>query len=138
LDEVYRSVVHAAEGAGEIEATFIHEDCTPYHWILRDDHVAGLIGFGEAGLGDPAWDLVVLTRWDPGELPKVLAGYEADATFEAHVHDVYTTYAALRALVALNWLAEHGRDPSPNTAELAVSRAWERPHAEPRMAVAFR
>lgn len=119
LDEVHQSVVQAAEGAAEIGVAFIHGDCTPYHWILQAGEVAGLIDFGEAGLGDPAWDHVVLTRWDPGELPRVLAGYGADAAFEAHVHDVYRPYSALRILIALNWLAEHGRDPSPNASELA-------------------
>lgn len=109
----------AAGGADETAVAFIHGDCTPYHWILQAGEVGGLIDFGEAGLGDPAWDLVVRTRWDPGELPKVLAGYEADAAFEAHVHDVYKPYSALRILIALNWLAEHGRDPSPNASKLA-------------------
>jgi Ser/Thr protein kinase RdoA (MazF antagonist) len=118
LEQIYTSVVRAADGAAEIGVAFIHGDCTPYHWILHSGEVVGLIDFGEAGLGDPAWDLVVLTRWDPDELPEVLAGYDADAAFDAHVNDVYTPYAALRILIALNWLAEHGRDPSPDVSEL--------------------
>jgi aminoglycoside phosphotransferase (APT) family kinase protein len=113
-----RLLEQAFDRDDEIRLVPIHGDCTPYHWLLRDDDVVGLIDFGESGLGEPAWDLVTLTRWDPEELPRVLDGYGASPAFAAHVHNVFMPYSTLRSLVALNWLVRHGRDASPNVFEL--------------------
>lgn len=100
------------------ELRVLHGDCAAYHWLLDAGSVTAAIDFGDAGLGDPAWDLVVLTHWDEHRLPAVLDGYGASAAFRERVAGNYNGYRILRHLAARSWLVEHGFDPAPTIAEL--------------------
>ena len=102
------------ERMGEPERRLLHGDCTPAH-VLTDagtDDVSALIDFGDAGTGDPAWDLVVLTLWCPERLVAVLEGYGPSRGMAEHVEVVGPAYRILRHLAAAGWLAEHGFDPA--------------------------
>jgi Ser/Thr protein kinase RdoA (MazF antagonist) len=96
----------------------LHGDCAAYHWLLDAGSVTAAVDFGDAGLGDPVWDLVVLTHWDEHRLPAVLDGYGASAAFRARVAGAHDGYRIIRHLAARSWLVEHGVDPAPTIAEL--------------------
>jgi aminoglycoside phosphotransferase (APT) family kinase protein len=92
----------------------IHGDCSPQHWLVAvPEGPVGLIDLGDAGMGDPVYDLVVLTLTQPHHLPAVLDGYGADDDLRAHVAASAPGYRALRLAGEMAWLIDHGFDPSP-------------------------
>ncbi len=93
---------------------FVHGDFQPAHVLLAADRrsVTSLIDFGDAGRGDPAFDLAVLTAHDPHRLDDVMAGYQPDGRFHSHVAGVIDSYQLLRLLGEVPWLVEHGFDPA--------------------------
>jgi hypothetical protein len=97
----------------EPRQTFIHGDLQPDHVLLRYPGGRGTVflDFGDAGLGDPAWDLVVLSLYDPDRLAILLDGYRAMPTFVEHVEQVRLDYRLLRHLSTARWLTEHELDP---------------------------
>jgi Ser/Thr protein kinase RdoA (MazF antagonist) len=96
----------------------LHGDCMSIHWRIRADGVAGVLDFGDACVGDPVWDLVVLTHWDETRLPAVLHGYRAGPRLRARVRRLFAPYRVTRHLLAVDWLLEHGYDPAPTIREL--------------------
>ncbi|HEX6447371.1 MAG TPA: aminoglycoside phosphotransferase family protein [Streptosporangiales bacterium] len=98
--------------------TLLHGDCGPYHWLLRDETVVAALDFGDAGLGDPAFDLATLTLWDRDRLGVVLAGYGAEPAFAAHTRELQLPYHVIRHLAAADWLVDHGFDATPTVVEL--------------------
>jgi aminoglycoside phosphotransferase (APT) family kinase protein len=91
----------------------LHGDCMPIHVRVDGaESVVGLLDLGESSLGDPAWDLVVLTLRSPGHLPAVLEGYGADTRLQGWVEKAAPSYRAFRLLIEAGWLAEHGFDAS--------------------------
>jgi aminoglycoside phosphotransferase (APT) family kinase protein len=96
----------------------VHGDCGPYHWLLRDGTVAAVVDFGDAGRGDPCWDVAVLTLWDRHRLPAVLDGYGADEDTRDRLTAMLVPYTVVRHLLAVPWLVEHAVDPTPTVTEL--------------------
>jgi len=117
-DLLHRRMSAAFDRDRDPELRFLHGDCTPYHWLLDAGSVTAAIDFGDAGLGDPAWDLVVLTHWHEHRLPAVLDGYGASAVFREQVAGTYDGYRIIRHLGARSWLVGHGVDPARTIAEL--------------------
>ena len=74
-DEVHR----ALDAAGDVPLAFLHGDLQPEHVVLDDrgERVRALLDWGDASVGDPAWDIAVLTLDDPQQLDPVLDGYAA-------------------------------------------------------------
>ncbi len=104
--------------AGRPEA-LIHGDCSPQHWLVDPGGTAVRpIDLGDAGMGDPAYDLVVLVLTQPHHLPVVLDGYGADEDLRAHLSATAAGYRALRLAAELAWLVDHGFDPTPTVARL--------------------
>jgi len=91
----------------------VHGDCQPVHVVLAGDRrtVNGLIDFGDAGCGDPAWDLAILTLYQRQRLDDVVAGYQPGGVFHSHLARVVDAYQLLRLLGEVPWLVEHGFDP---------------------------
>jgi hypothetical protein len=100
----------------EPHQTFIHGDLQPDHVLVRcpDDRRTTFLDFGDAGLGDPAWDLVVLSLYDPDRLAILLDGYRAIPTFVEHVERLRLGYRLLRHMSVARNLAEHALDPGPD------------------------
>ena len=96
----------------------LHGDCQPDHFLLEGDRVAGVIDFGDACSGDPAWDLAVLTLWQPERLIDVLAGYAPDPVTRTRLRRIVPVYRTLRHLGAARWQRQHGYDPTPDLAAL--------------------
>ncbi|MDH5236770.1 MAG: aminoglycoside phosphotransferase family protein [Acidimicrobiia bacterium] len=105
----------------EVSGLLVHGDCQPDHFLLDDDrrNVTGIIDFGDAGLGDPLWDLAVLTVDHPERLPDVLDGYQPNERLAARAERELPAYHALRCLTDIRWLREHGFDPGYCTDRLA-------------------
>lgn len=97
----------------EPRQTFIHGDLQPEHVLLRRPGGPSTVflDFGDSGVGDPAWDLVALSLYDPDRLAIFLDGYRALPGFVEHVEQVRLGYRVLRHLSAARWLHERGLDP---------------------------
>jgi Ser/Thr protein kinase RdoA (MazF antagonist) len=92
---------------GQPQISTIHGDCKPAHLLHRGGRIAGVLDFGDYAHGDPAYDLIALTLWQPEQLGQVLAGYEADREFSSHVRAAAAAYRPLRLLAGALWLNEH-------------------------------
>jgi aminoglycoside phosphotransferase (APT) family kinase protein len=99
-----------------VELVFTHGDLQAEH-VLVGDHgtIAGVIDWGDAGLGDPLYDLAVLTVGHGEHLDDVLVGYGEDVD-----RDVISAYWTLRRLGAVRWMTEHGYDPGGDIAALDI------------------
>ena len=133
VGELRRRMSAAFDRASDPALRLLHGDCAPYHWLLNGDAVTAALDFGDAGAGDPAWDLVVLTHWDEQRLPAVLDGYRASTALRAHLAETFDGYRIVRHLAARSWLVEHGFDPAPTVAELVrLARTDPRSGRTPR------
>jgi aminoglycoside phosphotransferase (APT) family kinase protein len=111
--------VGAEAGADDVPPKcLLHGDSASIHWRIDGDGSAGMLDLGDACVGDPVWDLVVLTHWDEARLPAVLDGYRADDLLRARVRRRYEPYRVVRHLLAVDWLIEHGYDPAATVREL--------------------
>lgn len=97
--------------AGAVAGVQVHGDCQPDHFLLDGARrrVVGVLDFGDAGLGDPLWDVAVLTFDHPERTGAVLAGY-ADRALTDRAEVELAGYRALRCLTEIRWLTEHGYD----------------------------
>ena len=99
-------------------AAVLHGDLLPQNllWDFHDDGRISVIDWECARIGDPAYDLAVVTRGarkplkETGGLPRLLDFYNAAGTSlaadDVRVHEL---------LVHLRWLAESGRDEAAGT-----------------------
>jgi aminoglycoside phosphotransferase (APT) family kinase protein len=106
------------------ELCLLHGDCLPDHFFLAPGtgRVTGLIDFGDSVLGDPIWDLAVLTLWDPDKLPFVLDGYQPDEQMQRRMAALLHPYQLLRHLRAAHWMRDHGYSDEPDLE--AARRGW--------------
>lgn len=105
----------AARDSAATEA-FVHGDLQPAHVFVTDDNkVAGVIDWGDAGVGDPHYDLAVLTVGHTERLEALIAGYDADVDVER-----IRGYWSWRRLGSVRWMIEHGFDASGDVAALAL------------------
>lgn len=109
---VARQVRAAVAATVEPPCRLLHGDCQPDHVLVDGETVTGFLDFGDAGTGDPAWDLAVLTLDSPDRLPDVLHGYRPGGTLPDALPTMIPTYHALRHLTAANWLSTRDRDSS--------------------------
>ena len=118
LDAAYREAARHDAVRGLSLTRLLHGDCGTWHWRVRPDGTAAMIDFGEAGTGDPLWDIAVLVHWDPHRLPAVLDGYGADSALRQRARRLLLPYRITRHLRGLTWLVDHGYDPAATVAEL--------------------
>lgn len=97
---------------------FTHGDLQVAHVFVEAGEVSGVLDWTEAGRGDAAYDLAVLTLGHREHLDDVLAGYGADVDRE-----VVRAWWVLRSLTAIRWLVEHGFDPAAPGCEIDVIRS---------------
>jgi len=89
----------------------LHGDLQARHVLLDDSGTAILVDFGDAGWGDAAWDLTVLSHWHPAHLSHILDGYRADAELRRRVNRYWTAYSLLRHLRVARWYQENDFGP---------------------------
>ncbi|MFF3530236.1 phosphotransferase family protein [Streptomyces rubiginosohelvolus] len=97
---------------------FTHGDLQIAHVFVEDDQVTGIIDWSEAGRGDALYDLATFTLGHEEHLDDVLAGYGGDIDLE-----VIRGLWAVRSLLAVRWLIEHGFDPFLPGCEVDVLRS---------------
>ncbi|MEU5370287.1 phosphotransferase [Streptomyces sp. NPDC005951] len=97
---------------------FTHGDLQIVHVFVEDDQVTGIIDWSEAGRGDALYDLATFTLGHEEHLDDVLAGYGGDIDLE-----VIRGWWAVRSLLAVRWLIEHGFDPFLPGCEIDVLRS---------------
>ncbi|MBK3562036.1 aminoglycoside phosphotransferase family protein [Streptomyces sp. MBT56] len=97
---------------------FTHGDLQIAHVFLEGDQVTGIIDWSEAGRGDALYDLATFTLGHEEHLDDVLAGYGGEIDLE-----VIRGWWAVRSLLAVRWLIEHGFDPFSPGCEVDVLRS---------------
>jgi aminoglycoside phosphotransferase (APT) family kinase protein len=97
---------------------FMHGDLQVAHVFVHADEVTGVLDWSEAGRGDAAYDLAILTLGHPEHLGHVLEGYGGDVDVT-----VVRAWWSLRSLTAIRWLVEHGFDPAAPGCEIDVLKA---------------
>ena len=96
----------------------LHGDCQPDHFLLAaaPARLAGVVDFGDAVLGDPLWDLVVLTLDSPALEGAVRRGYGADDETFDRPDGLPDAYRLIRHLGSASWMHEHGLPDVPDLA----------------------
>ncbi|MEV0138393.1 MULTISPECIES: phosphotransferase family protein [Streptomyces] len=97
---------------------FTHGDLQIAHVFVEGDEGTGIIDWSEAGRGDALYDLATFTLGHEEHLDDVLAGYGGDVDREA-----IRAWWAVRSLLAVRWLIEHGFDPFTPGCEVDVLRS---------------
>ena len=87
--------------------SLIHGDLQAEHVLVDSGGVSGVIDWSDAGLGDPHYDLAVLTVGHAEHLDAVVDGY---GTFVDR--DRISGYWSWRRLGSVRWMIEHGFDAS--------------------------
>ena len=82
---------------------FIHGDLQVDHVFVDGDEVTGVVDWSEASEGDALFDVAILTLGHREHLGDVLAGYGTDLD-----RDLIRAWWAMRCLINVRWLAEHG------------------------------
>ncbi|MGI8939931.1 MAG: phosphotransferase family protein [Iamia sp.] len=113
----------ATNRSDDVPQVLLHGDCAPQHWLFGPAPEPRPVDLGDAGVGDPTYDLMVLTLTAPERLGDVLDGYQADDALRDHVAAVVPGYRALRLAGEVSWLREHRFDPSPSLARLSAALA---------------
>lgn len=105
-----RAARHAAEND-----CLVHGDLQAGHiFMTTGDEIAGVIDWGDAGIGDRHYDLAVLTVGHGEHLDAVLEGYG-----RAVDRDRIAGYWSWRRLGSVRWMLEHGYDAGGDIDALA-------------------
>ncbi|MFD6301388.1 aminoglycoside phosphotransferase family protein [Streptomyces sp. NPDC060235] len=97
---------------------FTHGDLQIAHVFVEGDEVTGIIDWSEAGQGDALYDLATFTLGHEEHLDDVIAGYGTAVDLA-----VIRAWWALRSLLVVRWLIEHGFDPFSAGCEVDVLRS---------------
>ncbi|MGW4376941.1 phosphotransferase family protein [Streptomyces albidoflavus] len=111
-----RQVAEAA--LREWTPAFTHGDLQIAHVFLDGDEVTGIIDWSEAGQGDALYDLATFSLGHEERLDDLVGGYGGDVDRE-----VVRAWWALRSLLAVRWLIEHGFDPFAQGCEVDVLKS---------------
>lgn len=98
---------------------FIHGDLQIAHVFVDGEEVSGVVDWSEGGTGDAMYDLATLTLAHEEHLDDVVAGYAGDIEI-----DVIRAYWALRSLMEIRWLVEHGYGAAATLPEVAVLNSF--------------
>ena len=104
----------ALAAAGPVAPVLVHGDLQARHVLVDGDRVV-LVDLGDAGWGDPALDLVVLTHLDLERRAEVLAGYAAGPALRARVAALGPTYSLWRNLFVSRWYHANAFEQRRNT-----------------------
>jgi aminoglycoside phosphotransferase (APT) family kinase protein len=104
LDRIRITVEEALSSESVGRPVLIHGDCQPDHFICRSDRISGVIDFGDAGRGDPVWDISVLSLYCPDKLDPLLAGYAPSADTRNRITKTLQAYWLVRLIGEIAWL----------------------------------
>jgi len=114
--ERFRVVIELREQSPP-STMLVHGDASSQHFLQRGGSLTGLLDLGDAGQGDAAADLAVLTLWAPERIESVVDAYcSAGQTDPATADDLLTRIAfhrPLRQLAAAIWNEQRGFSPTP-------------------------
>jgi aminoglycoside phosphotransferase (APT) family kinase protein len=128
LHAVHSLLAPAWRNMADASPCLVHGDASAEHLLVGPDRrIAGVLDFGDMHIGDPVYDLAVLTSHHPGQLDAVLSGYRPGRTTRERVKTLLVPYRILRHLAVANWKYDNGLDPSPN-----LNALRSRVPAEPR------
>lgn len=122
-DVLPRALVHdnrelAERALRPHDPVFTHGDLQCAHVFVAGEQVSGVLDWSEAGRGDAAYDLAVLTMGHREHLDHVLAGYGTEVDLDA-----VRGWWSLRSLTAIRWLLEHRFDPFAPGCEVDLLRS---------------
>ncbi|MGH3734202.1 MAG: phosphotransferase enzyme family protein [Micromonosporaceae bacterium] len=123
LSRLRPCLLEAFTGQQPPPLVMLHGDCRPEHWLIRSGTVTAVIDFGDACLGDPVWELAVMTAWHPARLPALLDGYQPSGAVRQRLNRLWTPYRMMRQLAAVAWMHDHGQDPTTTVTGLAHQAA---------------
>jgi len=95
---------------GTDESTLVHGDASPQHVLGSAAMLRGLIDLGDAGVGDPVYDVATLTLWFPERTTDVAGGLAAHDGFA----DRLRFHRLMRFAGGACWLRDHDFDPAPH------------------------
>jgi len=116
VQEMHRYLSTTFSDMDQPELHLLHGDCQTDHYLVTtgSPHIAGILDFGDAILGDPVWDLAILTLEAPDMLPELLRGYRPQASTERRAQELLPAYQLIRRLGSATWMREHGQPPAPD------------------------
>lgn len=120
LTSLEKQMVGGFEALPDEPRVFLHGDCAFVHFILSPGgrRIRSLIDFGDAGIGDPLWDIATMVLWDPAMMNPVLKGYDAGIRLTFRAIATIRPYVILRHLTAVGWLLENDLDPTAHLNQL--------------------
>jgi aminoglycoside phosphotransferase (APT) family kinase protein len=116
IHQMHRYLSATFSGMGEPALHLLHGDCQTDHYLMTagSSHIAGVLDFGDAVVGDPVWDLALLTLDVPHMLGELLRGYHPDTSTERRTHELLPAYQLVRRLGSARWMREHGQPHAPD------------------------
>jgi len=109
-------VVYALRERPTAPSTLVHGDASPQHFLQRRGSLTGILDFGDAGVGDPAADLAVLTLWAPDRIETIVDSYLDGPGHQQDRPELLARIAfhrPLRQLAAAIWSEHQGFSPKP-------------------------
>jgi aminoglycoside phosphotransferase (APT) family kinase protein len=114
VDVVERARARADAALRPFPLVFTHGDLQAAHVFVEGDVVTGIIDWADAVQGDALFDLAVLTVGHEEHLDDVVRGYGVDIDL-----GVVRGWWAVRRILAVRWMVEHGFDAAGDIAALA-------------------
>ena len=117
IGAMWDSLAPIVNQMAEPPRAFLHGDPQPDHFLL--DRASGrpvLIDWGDAGTGDPLWDIAILLLDHPGRRDDVLSGYDPSPELARHIEAHLDVYRLLRYLGEIAWLLQRGFDATESVA----------------------
>lgn len=113
----------------EPQMTVTHGDFQQSHVLLnpyaRD--VTGLLDLADAGLGDPLWDIAVLTSIGDACTRDILRGYEANDALMERAAGTLPAYRVVRWMGEVRWRRVHGVEISWQLGQLVAAANAKEP-----------
>lgn len=116
FDVVERVRAQAQIALRPFPLVFTHGDFQAAHVLVEGDSVDGIIDWPDCVQGDALWDLAVLTVGHGDRLGHVVRGYGGDVD-----QDVVRGWWAVRRLLSVRWMLQHGFDAAGDIAALHLS-----------------
>jgi aminoglycoside phosphotransferase (APT) family kinase protein len=91
-----------------LKPALLHADLHPRHIYAAEGNLTGIIDWGDAGFGDPLFDLGRFSRAGSAPTTALLSGYGLERTPE--LDHTLTFYRVTWSLLVLHWELEAGGD----------------------------